>query len=71
MLLKEIFFCSYDDNVDDDEFSGALCFFKHFLNVNSNIDRFDIILQWRDISCLLDFGIDLNGNSISPHFYCV
>ena len=68
MLLKENFLCRYDDNVDDNEFSGALCFFKCFLNVNPNIDRFDIILQWRDICRLLDFGFDSNGNSIFHHF---
>ena len=30
MLLKEIFLRRYDDNVDDDEFSGALCFLNIF-----------------------------------------
>ena len=40
MLLKEIFLRRYDDNADDEEFSGALYFFKSFLNINSNMDRF-------------------------------
>ena len=68
MLLKEIFLRCYGDNVDDDNFSGAICLFKYFLNGNSHMDQFDIILQWRDICRLLDFGIDLNGNSVSHHF---
>ena len=68
MLLKEIFLYRYDGNVDDGEFNAALCFLKYFLNVNPNMDPFDIILQWRDICCLLDFGFDSNGNSIFHHF---